>query len=173
MEEAGSGSLSFCFLIHCPLHIHLLLTDRGQGCRFLRDNLATDVLALGSPIPAHKYPFWKEKQREQSQIWHHAGTKTSARGSAGLWPTSPISALCNPSLRPSPRFQSAPLLPFSSLRILLPPLCPPPAAGKGEELWGHRMGLVLPTQGHLSQGHGLVHIYKAFRKKQASFLDGL
>lgn len=51
-----------------------LMFERGQGCRFLRDNLVTDVLGLGTPIPLHKYFFWKEMGRGGRQRWHPAGT---------------------------------------------------------------------------------------------------
>lgn len=67
-----------------------LISESGQGCRFLRDNSTTDILGPSSPIPAQKYFFfWKEMWGGGRQRWHPAG------------PTGP----------------SAPVLPFAILSL--------------------------------------------------------
>lgn len=66
-----------------------LIFERGQGCRFLGDNLATDILGLGSPISDHKYFFWKVTWRGGRQKWHPAGT---------TGPSTPVLPFAIPSL---------------------------------------------------------------------------
>lgn len=169
LHSQGGGrqqvpSLSSSSYIIPSMDISLILGS-SQGCTLLKDNLTTDVLAPGSPLPAHKYFFLEGnvKRREAEPV--------PCRDS---WSICFSSALCNPFLGPPVRSSWAPLLLLCSLLILDVPYLsiPPKQQGTGMRSAPPHES-VLSAHAHLPQGHVLSCIYTVLRKKQASVLVAL
>lgn len=96
-----------------------LISERGQGCMILRHNLATDTLALRSPLPAHKFHFFGRNCEEGR------GRDVPCRDN---WPIHSSSTLHNP-------FLGAAAAPLLSAHAPCPQLSAPTSSRK----WRHTL----------------------------------